>query len=50
MNYYWTCPKCGSNLDPGESCDCYKTDNSYDSLDNYKVVQGGEENDTTTGE
>lgn len=20
--YYWTCPKCGANLDPGESCDC----------------------------
>lgn len=19
---YWTCPKCGSNLDFGESCDC----------------------------
>lgn len=22
--YYWTCPKCGANLDPNESCDCYK--------------------------
>lgn len=22
--YYWTCPKCGANLDPGESFDCYK--------------------------
>ena len=20
--YYWTCPYCGANLDPGESCDC----------------------------
>lgn len=20
--YYYTCPKCGSNLDPGEKCDC----------------------------
>ena len=21
--YYWTCPDCGANLDPGESCeDC----------------------------
>lgn len=19
---YWTCPKCGSNLDFGEPCDC----------------------------
>lgn len=22
MAYYRTCPLCGSNLDPGESCDC----------------------------
>ena len=22
MPYYNTCPKCGSNLDPGEKCDC----------------------------
>ena len=19
---YWTCPYCGSNLDPGERCEC----------------------------
>lgn len=22
MAYYWTCPICGSNNDPGEVCDC----------------------------
>ena len=22
MPYYWTCPYCGANLDPGEKCDC----------------------------
>lgn len=22
--YYWTCPKCGASLDPGETCDCMK--------------------------
>ena len=22
MSYYWICPRCGSNLDPGEKCDC----------------------------
>lgn len=22
MPYYHTCPDCGSNLDPGERCDC----------------------------
>lgn len=20
--YYWTCPYCGANLDPGEKCSC----------------------------
>lgn len=24
MSYYYTCPTCGANLDPGERCeDCY---------------------------
>lgn len=22
MEFYWTCPLCGANLDPGEKCDC----------------------------
>jgi hypothetical protein len=25
--YYWTCPKCKANLDPGERCDCEKEQN-----------------------
>ncbi|MEA4955886.1 MAG: hypothetical protein VB096_10325 [Pseudoflavonifractor sp.] len=24
MSYYRTCPACGANLDPGETCDCIK--------------------------
>ena len=24
MSYYWTCPNCGNNLDPGEKCDCFE--------------------------
>lgn len=24
MAYYDTCPNCGSNLDPGEKCECAK--------------------------
>ena len=24
MAYYRVCPNCGSNLDPGEKCDCQK--------------------------
>ena len=24
MTYYYTCPNCGANLDPGERCDCEK--------------------------
>ena len=38
--YYWTCPYCGANLDPGESCECKKEDKQ--DVDNYKLVQGGE--------
>ena len=26
MAYYNTCPSCGSNLDPGEQCDCLRPD------------------------
>ncbi len=26
-NYFNTCPKCGSTLDPGERCDCEKVKN-----------------------
>ncbi len=46
--YYWTCPYCGSNLDPGERCDCRdekKTpDKTSNVVDNYKSVRGGEDN------
>lgn len=24
---YWTCPKCGANLDHGEKCDCEENKN-----------------------
>lgn len=27
---YRTCPQCGSNLDPGESCDCGKWETRAD--------------------
>lgn len=34
MGFYTPCPYCGSNLDPGEKCDCQnkkaKEDNGYD--------------------
>lgn len=33
--YYWTCPYCKANLDPGERCDC--RDNDAD-VNNYKTV------------
>lgn len=36
--YYWTCPYCKANLDPGETCDCRK-----EPADNYKSVQEGGE-------
>lgn len=30
MTYYWTCPVCGSNLDPGESCNDCKSEKRYE--------------------
>lgn len=36
--YYWTCPYCGSNLDPEERCDCR---NPEQSDEDYKLVQKG---------
>lgn len=38
--YYWTCPYCGANLDPGESCDCREEKDK--DADNYQLVRGGE--------
>lgn len=26
MSYYRKCPRCGSNLDPGETCTCASED------------------------
>lgn len=47
-SYYWTCPYCGNNLDPGEKCDCRDEKHSEieqsNTADNYKSVQGGEIN------
>lgn len=37
MPYYWTCPYCGANLDPGERCDCKnetKEETNHDGNDN----------------
>lgn len=33
MPYYNICPDCGSNLDPGESCDCQSEKEENDSDD-----------------
>jgi hypothetical protein len=33
MSYYRTCSDCGSNLDPGETCDCklnYEEDTDHE--------------------
>lgn len=38
MPYYWTCPYCGANLDPGEKCDCKdnKEDDIHDGNENHR--------------
>ena len=42
--YFWTCPKCGSSLDPGEHCDCDREDTAP-----VKIRKKGEENGKTVG-
>ena len=39
--YYWTCPTCGSNLDPGESCDICQPKQKipYPNSKDYKAVE-----------
>lgn len=29
MAYYWTCPECGANLDPGEKCECENNNKNF---------------------
>ena len=45
-SYYWTCPHCGANLDPGEKCDCRQA--SLKDTDNYKSVERGDDNNVST--
>jgi hypothetical protein len=28
MSYFWTCPYCEANLDPGEHCDCQEQEDA----------------------
>ena len=30
MAYFYSCPKCGCNLDPGEKCDCERETHYYE--------------------
>lgn len=49
--YYWTCPYCNANLDPGERCDCDESRIAMEITNNYKSVQqqgGDKNNDETT--
>lgn len=44
MSYYKTCPLCGSNLDPGEACDCHrKAERSSRNVDNFLKVGIGQQ-------
>ncbi len=38
MAYYYTCPYCGSNLDPGETCDCQER-NHMEEKERKKTVE-----------
>lgn len=38
MAYYYTCPYCDSNLDPGETCDCQQG-NRMEEKDRKKALE-----------
>lgn len=52
--YYWTCPHCGANLDPGEKCDCPDSINKvgldYRDVDQPNNENMEEETDGTNGD
>lgn len=30
--YYWTCSRCGANLDPNEKCDCEEEKDAHSQI------------------
>lgn len=40
MPLYWTCPLCGANLDPGESCDCQEENKDKEEEENTDGYSG----------
>lgn len=45
--YYHTCPLCGANLDPNESCDCQKDETQTLPDPNVTEKSGGLKNERT---
>ncbi len=52
--YYWTCPTCGANLDPGESCiDCHPKEKIIYHVgkpNDYQAVTQTKSNDNTSNQ
>lgn len=46
MSFYKTCPHCGANLDPGESCDCQAKEEA--AQDAANIQDGKAEQNLTT--
>ncbi len=47
MAFYYQCPRCGANLDPGEKCDCQeertkKVKETEKRMPPLKVEKGGQ--------
>lgn len=40
MAYFRTCPKCGDNLDPGETCECMKKKAPYRYIVPRVIIKG----------
>lgn len=44
MSYYYKCPNCGANLDPGEICECNTENQNYNVTENCEKNQEGSDN------
>lgn len=45
MSYYRVCPYCGSNLDPGENCDCRDSVRD-DKISDFRFIRRNEKKET----
>lgn len=44
MSYYYKCPNCGANLDPGEICECNTENHNDKTMENCERIRERSDN------